>query len=67
MRVIDHPNLIVHSPAKFGKMHFAHHKERKKAAIDRNSAYIYKDNYELAMGMQNSFETLPNSFDLNAF
>ena len=41
--------------------------QRKKAAIDRNSAYIYKDDYELAMGMQSSFETLPNSFDLDAF
>ena len=41
--------------------------QRKKAAIDRNSTYIYQDDYELALGMQNSFETLPNSFDLDAF
>ena len=30
MRAIDHPKLVVHSPAKLGKMHFAHHKERKQ-------------------------------------
>ena len=42
--------------------------QRKKPALARhNSSYIYKDDYELALGMQNSFDTLPDSFVLDAF
>ena len=67
MRAIDHRILVVHSPAKLGKMHFAHHKEKKQRLTGIVHAHIYKDDYELAIGMQNSFETLPNSFDLDAF
>ena len=37
--------------------------QRKKAAF----AGPYCDDFNLALGMQNSFETLPNSFDLEAF
>lgn len=37
--------------------------QRKKAASER----IYQDDYQLALGMQKSYETLPESFNLNVF
>ena len=37
--------------------------QRKKTASER----IYQDDYQLALGMQKSYETLPESFNLNAF
>ena len=40
--------------------------QRKKPAL-ASSSYIYKDDYELALGTQNSFDTLPDSFDLDPF
>ena len=41
--------------------------QRKKAAPARDSSYIYQDDYTLALGMQNSYDTLPDSFDLDVF
>ena len=60
---VSWPNACDRSP-KIGSTLICETGKDALCAIDRNSAYIYKDDYELAMGMQNSFETLPNSLDV---